>query len=202
MQKVRDRIATDLHDDIGSTLTNIHILTELSQNKLNKPEEASIFLHRISEEIGSSSQALDDIVWSVNTNNDSMEQIVTRMRRCAAEVFDNDNILYTLHLDDKLIHRKIGMELRRDIYLVFKELINNIYKHARAKKVTITILLDKRNLYMRIEDDGIGFDTNRSVNRNGLKNIISRVNKWNGSSNFKSEPGKGAVIEISMPLES
>ena len=201
LQKVRNRIATDLHDDIGSTLTNIHILTELSRNNIDKPAEASLFLNRISEEIGNSNQALDDIVWSINTDNDSMEQIVTRMRRYAAEVFDNDNILYTLHLDERLIHKKPGMELRRDVYLIFKELLNNIYKHAFAKKVTIEIVSGRRNLQIRIEDDGIGFDPQKAVNRNGLKNILSRVNKWKGSYTLSSLPGKGTTIQIILPLE-
>jgi signal transduction histidine kinase len=95
MQKVRNRIATDLHDDIGSTLTNISILSELSRQKLAPQEEANVFLNRISEEVNNSSQALDDIVWSINTNNDTLEQTVARMRRYAAEIFDGANIHYS-----------------------------------------------------------------------------------------------------------
>jgi signal transduction histidine kinase len=131
-----------------------------------------------------------------------MEQIVTRMRRYASEIFDTDNILYSLHLDDKLVHKKPGMEYRRDVYLIFKELVNNVHKHASAKNVTIDIKTLGNELYIIVEDDGVGFITERAVNRNGLKNISARVAKWKGIKKLSSTPGKGTSIEIRLPLES
>lgn len=202
LQQVRDRIATDLHDDIGSTLTNIHILSELSRANITEPDKAQPFLRRISEEISNSSQALDDIVWSINTRNDSFEQIAARMRRYAAEIFDSENILYSLELDERLAPRKMKMDQRRDLYLLFKEAVNNIYKHAGAKQVRISISIEKGSLWLDIGDDGIGFDSSRPNARNGLKSMQARAARWRGDCFIESVQGKGTRIRISLPLEN
>ncbi|OQP62063.1 hypothetical protein A3860_29360 [Niastella vici] len=200
LQKVRNRIATDLHDDIGTTLTNISILSELSKKKLLQKEDAGTFLDRIAEEVHNSSQALDDIVWSINTKNDTLEQTVARMRRYAAEVFDAANITYTLQLDEQFEKYKLNMEQRRDIFLIFKEAINNIYKHANAKHVEIKVWIEKSRLHLVIQDDGKGFDINTATHRNGIKNIRNRIEKWNGHIALSSVPGKGTETRVHFPL--
>ena len=200
LQKVRNRIATDLHDDIGSTLTNISILSELSKKNMQNEEQTKNFLNRISEEVYFSNQALDDIVWSINTSNDTLEQTVARMRRYAAEVFDIGNISYSLQLDEQFERYKLNMDQRRDCFLLFKEAINNIYKHAHAKHVSIKVWVERSHLYMEIVDDGKGFDTSASSNRNGIKNMHSRIEKRNGSINIRSGEGKGTCTEIAFPL--
>ncbi|WP_276481831.1 two-component regulator propeller domain-containing protein [Paraflavitalea pollutisoli] len=202
LQQVRNRIATDLHDDIGSTLTNISILSELSRQQLHRGEAAAPFLDRIAEEVNNSSQALDDIVWSINTNNDTLDQTVARMRRYAAEIFDGSNIGYSLHLDEQFAHRKLNMEQRRDCFLLFKEVINNIYKHAEARNVVIKVWLDGNQLHMTIEDDGKGFDTRQTTHRNGLKNMQQRVNKWKGQLLIASATSKGTRTSITLPVSS
>ena len=199
LQKVRNRIATDLHDDIGTTLTNISILSELSKKNLHK-EEAGTFLDRIAEEVHNSSQALDDIVWSINTKNDTLAQTVARMRRYAAEVFDAANITYTLQLDEQFERYKLNMEQRRDCFLIFKEAINNIYKHANAKHVEIKVWIEKGHLHMIICDDGKGFDTTTQTHRNGIKNIHNRIEKWNGNIAMNSVQGVGTVTQVNFPL--
>lgn len=200
MQNVRSRIATDLHDDIGSTLTNINILSELSKKNIDHKREANIFLNRIAEEVNISSQALDDIVWSINKENDTVEQTVARMRRYAAEILEAANIHYSLHSDKEIANRKLNMEIRRDLFLLFKEAINNIYKHAKATHVEISVWLEKKNLQLQIRDDGTGFDTTAPTHRNGIKGMHARVKKWKGHANIKSEPGKGTLLHISLPV--
>lgn len=200
MQKVRNRIATDLHDDIGSTLTNISILSELSRKNLQDNEQTKNFLNRISEEVYFSNQALDDIVWSINTKNDTLEQTVARMRRYAAEIFDGANISYSLQLDEQFENFRLNMDQRRDCFLLFKEAINNIYKHAQAKNVSIKVWVEKNYLWMEIKDDGKGFNTLQSSHRNGLKNMHSRIDKWKGSINIFSEEGKGTSTKLKFPL--
>ncbi|MET0465558.1 MAG: two-component regulator propeller domain-containing protein [Chitinophagaceae bacterium] len=200
LQKVRNRIASDLHDDIGSALTHINILSELSKTGIDPKSETSLFLNRISEEVTNSGQALDDIVWSINSNNDTMEQMVARMRRYVAEVFETKIDHFSLKFDDRFAHRKLNMEQRRDFFLLFKELINNTYKHARASKVEIRISIERNMLNMYIADNGCGFDKTRENNRNGLKNMQARTEKWKGSFTIDSKPGCGTVTSISMPL--
>ena len=199
-QKARDRIASDLHDDIGSSLTNISILSELSSKHLHQPDQASRFLKRISEEVNSSSQAMDDIIWSVNSQNDSLEETLSRMRRLTAELFDGSEIEYHLQLDETVQGIKLNMEQRRDTFLLYKEILNNIYKHANASKAWITVKLNGQNLHLNIRDDGKGFNVNMITHRNGLKNIYSRAGKWNGQVDIESYEGAGTEITISLPL--
>ncbi len=202
LQKVRNRIATDLHDDIGSTLTNINILAELSSNNINDSTKASAFLQRISEEVTATSESLDDIVWSINTKNDSFSEMAARMRRYAAELFESEGIACEVLFDDKLEDKKLQMEQRRDIYLVFKEGINNIYKHANAHNVSVSFQLLKNKLAIQIKDDGSGFDTKMHTNRNGLKNMYVRAQKWKGNCNIVSSISKGTVINVIMHVQA
>ncbi len=200
LQKVRNRIASDLHDDIGATLTNINILSEISRKNLEQPKEAEKFLHRITEEVTATSQALNDIIWSVNSRNDSLEETLTRMRRYAAELFDNSNTICHLSLDEAAAGKKLNMEQRRDLYLIYKESMNNIFKHAAANNVWIDVQWRNGKLHVKIKDDGNGFDPSVNTNGNGLKNILSRTEKWKGSTTIEATPGNGALIEIIIPL--
>ena len=201
LQQVRNNIATDLHDDIGSSLTNISILSELSNKNLSQPEKAQPFLQRISEEVQASSQAMDDIIWSVNSRNDSLQETIARMRRYAAELFDNSKTNCHLQLDENAGNKKLSMEQRRDVYLIYKEALNNIHKHAHANNVWIEVIQNQNHLYMQVKDDGKGFDMASVTHRNGLKNLRSRVEKWNGKIQIRSEESKGTSIEIKIPLK-
>jgi two-component sensor histidine kinase len=201
LQNVRNNIATDLHDDIGSSLTNISILSELSSKNISQPEKAQPFLQRISQEVQASSQAMDDIIWSVNSRNDSLEEILARMRRYAAELFDNSKTNCHLQLDENTSDKKLSMEQRRDIYLIYKEALNNIHKHALAENVWIKVNQNQNHLYMQVKDDGKGFNKDLITHRNGLKNLRSRVEKWNGKIQIESEENKGTGIEIKVPLK-
>jgi ligand-binding sensor domain-containing protein/signal transduction histidine kinase len=199
VQQIRHRIATDLHDDIGSALTNISLLSELSRKSLTKGNDTGLFLDRISEEVQSSGQALDDIVWSINTNNDTLDQMVARMRRYAAEIFDGADIQYEFDTAIPSALRRLNMEQRRDCFLAFKEILNNIYKHAHALHVRIRLTLEAGHFRMEITDDGKGFDTGAVTQRNGLKNIRLRVEKWKGAARIDSS-ASGTVVVVYVPM--
>jgi ligand-binding sensor domain-containing protein/signal transduction histidine kinase len=200
MQNVRNRIATDLHDDIGSTLTNINMLSEISRKSLHQPGEAERFLHRISDEVTASSQALNDIIWNVNTRNDSMEETLSRMRRYAAELFDDSKTTCWLTMDEGIAEKKLNMEQRRDMYLIYKESMNNIVKHASASNVWIELQWMSGQLVFKIRDDGKGFNPDIARSSNGLRNIRSRTEKWKGTMELTARPGEGTFIEIHIPL--
>jgi signal transduction histidine kinase/ligand-binding sensor domain-containing protein len=199
-QKARDRIATDLHDDIGSTLSSIQILSQLSQGHLHQPEKAEGFLKRISEEVGQSSQAMDDIIWSVNSRNDTVVETLARMRRYAADLFDNSSITCHLQLDETSESQKMGMEQRRDVFLIYKEALNNILKHAAAQNAWITVWQTHQSFRMIIKDDGRGFQPDTPTDRNGMKNLQTRVERWKGTIRVDSAPGKGTSIEMNIPV--
>jgi signal transduction histidine kinase len=200
LHQVRNRIATDLHDDIGSTLTNINILSALSYKNLQEPLIAEKFLTRITEEVTASSQALDDIIWSVNSRNDSLDETLARMRRYAAELFESSNTAYHLVLDENIQNKKLSMEQRRDIFLLFKESLNNVYKHADASHVWIKVAVEKNQLIMQVRDNGKGFDTLATTHRNGWKNMQARVEKWKGILQVQSEKEKGTTVSIQLPV--
>jgi len=201
VQKVRNTIATDLHDDIGSTLTNISILSELSKKNLEQPQTAKEFLQRITEESVASQQALDDIIWSVNSRNDNIQELQARMRRYAGELFEGDSIICEFSVDNTETSR-LNMEQRRDVYLVFKECLNNIHKHAAAKNVCMKIAVTDGVLNMEIQDDGKGFDDGLTIQGNGLQNMRTRVAKWNGDFRITSGSAVGTRIEVKMPVKS
>jgi signal transduction histidine kinase len=202
LQQVRNTIATDLHDDIGSALTNISILAELSRNKNQQNVFAENLPGRISEESTLAQQALDDIIWSVNSNNDNLNQTMARMRRYAAEVFEPIGINCKIDFENIPNDHKLNMEQRKDIYLVFKECLNNIIKHASAKNVFIKIDLERNLFNLKIQDDGKGFDTLKQTDRNGVKNIRERVQRWNGKLAIHSSTGEGTTVDCSLPLAS
>ncbi|GAA3979611.1 ligand-binding sensor domain-containing protein [Mucilaginibacter dorajii] len=195
--QIRQRIATDLHDDIGSTLSNINILSELSKKSLENPSQANKFLDRISEEVQTSSQSLDDIIWSINTHNDNWGETFSRMRRYAAEVFENSGILYTIKLEEQAGTNALKMEKRRDVFLIYKEILNNIHKHAGATEVEINMRFNKQQLIMSISDNGKGFDKSLQTHRNGLKNLNNRVARWKGTINIETNKA-GTHIHIAI----
>jgi signal transduction histidine kinase len=176
------------------------MLSEISRKNLGQPHEAEKFLQRITEEVTSTSQALNDIIWSVNSSNDSVEEIFTRMRRYAADLFDNSNTLCHLNLDKTVAEKKLNMEQRKDLYLIYKESMNNIFKHASAKNIWIEVQWLNRMLHLKINDDGKGFESSVITNSNGLKNIRARTEKWKGSITIKTSPGNGTFIEVALPL--
>jgi len=200
VQKVRNRLAADLHDEIGSTLTNINILSEISRKNIRQPMEAEKFLQKISDEVTSSSQALDDIIWSINTTNDSLNETLTRMRRYGAELFENTDM--KCHFDFATpMNGTLQMEKRKDVYLIYKEMLNNILKHSEATEMWTSVRLNNKHLSFTVRDNGKGFDPGKPTNRNGLKYMKSRVNQWKGE--MKIESGEnGTTIYINIPIEN
>ncbi|MBA4140571.1 MAG: hypothetical protein H0X70_08720, partial [Segetibacter sp.] len=201
-EEERKRISRDLHDDIGARLTNINMLSALGQQKINEPQETSEYLRRISNEIQTSAEALDDIVWSIDSKNDSIEEVTARMRRYAADVFDGTAIQYIIEVDEKSLPAKLLIGKRKDLLFVFKEAINNIQKHAMATEVHINIGAKDESLLMQVSDNGKGFDTDQPTHRNGLKNIQQRMQKWDGTCTVQSSRDKGAILKITLPVLS
>ncbi len=201
LQRVRNNISADLHDDIGARLTNINILSALGEQKVNEPQQASDYLKRISNEVQTSGEALDDIVWSINTKNDSVEEITARMRRYATEVLDGTTIKHSIDTNENILTAKLSMEKRRYLFLIYKEAINNVRKHAMATEVKINIEARNSSLLMQVQDNGKGFDMQHPTHRNGLKNMQQRLEKWKGTFTLQSAPGNGTILKIKLPLQ-
>ncbi len=201
MQKVRTRIARDLHDDMGSTLSTINILSEMAKMKVHTDTgKTDEYLHKISDNSSRMMEAMDDIVWSINPLNDSMAKITARMREFATGVLEAKNIDFTFHVDEAVKELKLDMEARRDFFLLFKEAINNLAKYSDCRHAAIDLVVHRSTLIMKIRDDGKGFDVQAADSGNGLTNMTKRAQSLNGSLRIESAPQAGTLVELEVPL--
>lgn len=200
LQQLREKVATDLHDDIGSTLTSIGILSEMATAKISDRELATDYLHRISANSQEMMDAMDDIVWAIQPSNDTIQMIVARMREYASAVLEPKDIFYRIENDEKLDQVKLSMDVRRNLFLIFKEALNNTVKYAGAGEVSISLRVSQSLLQMTIKDNGDGFDTGKNYNGNGLKNMAKRAGSIGGKIELFSSPGQGTTISLKVPV--
>ncbi|HEX6180816.1 MAG TPA: two-component regulator propeller domain-containing protein, partial [Chitinophagaceae bacterium] len=202
MEKVRGRIARDLHDDMGSTLSTINILSEMARMKVNKDtEKTREYISKISDNSNRMMEAMDDIVWSINPMNDSMQKITARMREFATSVLEAKNIEVSFRVDEKVNDLRLGMESRRDFFLIFKEAVNNIAKYSQGKHASVDIsVTGGSRLTMLIKDDGVGFNVAEADNGNGLTNMQKRAQSLGGNLAIESLPGVGTKVRLEATL--
>jgi two-component sensor histidine kinase len=188
---MRNNISRDLHDDLGATLSAINIATALINKQAENPSQIKRIVAGMRKDIAHASEALDDIVWSINPKNDDWKILIARMRRYAAEILENAGIRYVIDFAEDVPQTRLSLESRRDIYLIFKETINNAARHSGAKFVQIGFSKEHENWVLKIKDDGKGFDVESSSERNGLKNIKYRCERINAAYELASSPDGG-----------
>ena len=145
-------------------------------------------------------EAMDDIVWNIKPANDTMDKIEARMREYAANIFELRDIGYKFTDDTKVKSISLNMDVRRSLFLIFKETLNNIAKYAKANLVTIEISVKNNELLLAITDDGIGFEAKDTVYGDGIENMQKRAKSFKGSYTVKSYPGKGTHVLLVIPL--
>ncbi|WP_158860076.1 sensor histidine kinase [Lunatibacter salilacus] len=200
VQQVKNNISADLHDEIGSRLTSIQLIAAIFKNNMNG-KQPKVYLEKIENEVQMSAEALDEIVWNINITDESLAEIVARMRRYASEVLESDEISYKVEISADFAKKKMSMQKRRELFLIFKELLNNIRKHAQAKQVHIQIYTKDQGLCLAVTDHGVGFDPSEESDRNGLRNIRYRLGKWGGKMDISSEINKGTTVCVWVPFE-
>lgn len=191
IQNIRNSIADDLHDDIGSTLSSISIMSELAKKR---SPEASNLLTSIGESATSIQENMSDIVWAIKSENYSFENVLQRMNQFASEMADTKNIGLNLKSDESLSDTRLTMKYRKNLYLFFKEAINNAAKHSEAKNISVGIFKKEHHIELMIKDDGKGFDTNLASNGIGMSSLKRRAEELNGYFKIQSQPGKGTKI--------
>ncbi len=197
---VRENIAKDLHDEIGSTLTSIKILSEVSEKNIHTDQvKTSGFIKKIAEQSAAAQQGISDIVWAVKPENDKLENMVIRMREYVAQTLESKNIQTVIQIDEEVLHQRLNMNQRRDFFLIFKEAVNNIAKYAEASLVTIQLEGRDQGLGMKVSDNGKGFDANMIRSSSGLKNMQTRAEALQGKLGIRSGPGQGTVIDLYLP---
>lgn len=200
LHEMRNSISSNLHDDIGASLSNIHILNELAKRNTGNAEKVIGYLDKAGEDIQRISESLSDIVWNINPRYDQFENLLIRMKRYAAEMMDGRNISYTINFPPDADMIRLNMDKRRDLYLIFKEAVNNLVKYSGAAEAQVSLSISSRILTLVISDNGCGFDPVKVKEGNGLTNMRQRAAKWKGMLQVDSTAGKGTQIELKLPL--
>jgi signal transduction histidine kinase len=206
VERVRIRLARDLHDDMGSTLSTIHILSNMALKKIDADQRATKeYMVKISDNSSRIMEAMDDIVWSINPVNDTMRKLLTRMKEFAGNVLEAKDIGYTFTLDEAVKDMTFNMEYRRDIFLIFKEAINNIAKYAQSTEVKVDICVKSKHFIMQVTDNGIGFNLDKAMlsssqRGNGIRNMQKRAEGMNGILIIESARQSGTLLELRVPI--
>jgi len=198
MERMRTRIATDLHDDIGSNLTRISILSEVARQKSENGN--GDLLSSIANIARESVASMNDIVWAVTPEHDSLLDLTRRMRRHAEEVFAFRDIELRFETPESDMGLKLGVGLRRDLLLVFKEAVNNAARHSNCSKVEIDLRADQSELILEIKDNGRGFAESENESGQGLRSMRRRAGIMGGEFNIDSDPGRGTTVRLVLPL--
>ena len=202
IENVRNRISRDMHDEIGSSLTKISLMSELLKSKVKGTETESL-LNKMSESSRNVIGNMSEIIWATNPQHDNMESMVAYFRDYIAQFFSSTQVHCTILFPDDVPTIAIAPELRRNLLLVIKESLNNILKHANASAVMVELKIISDHVEIIIQDSGKGFDTNEQKKfSNGLKNMRKRMEEVGGSFQVKSKIGKGTETRIAFKVKS
>jgi two-component system sensor histidine kinase UhpB len=197
LQSLRNKIATDLHDDVGSTLSSISIFSQMAQQQ---SKEIIPLLETIENSSRQMLDAMADIVWTINPENDHFEKIILRMKSFAFELLGATKIDFEFIADENIAKMKIPMNVRKNLFLIFKEATNNMVKYSRADKAMFTVKGEKNKLMLVISDNGKGFNVRQDTEGNGLKNMKKRAQEIDGQLFINSEPGKGTSVQLNVAV--
>lgn len=196
--ELRNQIAADLHDEVGSSLSSIHMLGEMATKQGNDPTTKDI-LQRMSTNTKETMDRIGDIVWMIKPGEKEAGSLKQRMIRFAYEICGSKNIAFTCQLDE-LEKLNLSMEQRKNIYLIFKEAINNAVKYSGTDKIEVSAAIQNSQLSLHIKDFGKGFDSAIIKKGNGLDNIHKRAAELKGSLLIESTKNTGTIIQLAVPV--
>jgi signal transduction histidine kinase/ligand-binding sensor domain-containing protein len=203
LDRERTRIARDIHDDLGSSLTRISLLTQNAQKDLARPADAGHSLDQILRTARQLTRQMDEIVWAVSPRHDSLESVVHYLTSFAQEHLGIAGIQCRFDLPPVIPPQPVYAEARHHLFLAFQEAIHNVVKHARATRVLITVSLGKHDFSVQIEDNGIGLPPQtkpRLSDRNGLRNLTLRMSDIGGTCEFSTPSTGGTRVTLTLPL--
>ncbi|MDD8017311.1 MAG: two-component regulator propeller domain-containing protein [Bacteroidota bacterium] len=206
IERVRSRIAVDLHDDIGSGLTQIALLTDIARKKLKqkgKRSNAEFSFDLVLNEAGKTSRELvdsmSDVVWSIDPKEKTIQDVTSRLRSFALELCESKHITFTISIADELRKIALSPTLLRTILMICKEALHNAIKYSECSLLTVSILPKEKRICIDVIDNGAGFIVAQSKDGNGLKNMKLRAEKIGGSFSIVSSP-QGTAISVKVPL--
>ncbi len=201
MESVRHRIARDIHDDLGSGLTEISLLCDNLRLDGDDPATVQTTVQRIAERARVLTHQIDEVVWAINPHTDTLEGLVTYLNEYAQGALTMAGIRCRLNTAPELPHLELPTHVRHSLFRAAKEALNNSVKHARPTEVTITIEPRNNELVFLIQDNGCGFDTNDTLKHgNGLKNIRQRLEEIGGRCKIESAIGQGTSVCLTIPI--
>jgi two-component system, NarL family, sensor histidine kinase UhpB len=196
--EMRNQIAADLHDEVGSSLSSIHMLSQMATQQGNESTHKDI-LARMSTNAKETMDKMGDIVWMIKPGETEASSLKQRMERFAYEICGSKNITTTLQIED-LEKIKLSMEQRKNIYLIFKEAINNAVKYSGTEKIEVTALLQNNKLMLEVKDFGKGFDSKVVKKGNGIENMHNRAAELKGHLVTASNENTGTAIQLTVPV--
>jgi ligand-binding sensor domain-containing protein/signal transduction histidine kinase len=201
LEQERARIARDLHDQLGANLTQVALLGEMAETDKDLPKEVEDHARQISQTARETTRALDEIVWTVNPSNDTLDGLINYVCKYAQEYLALAGLRYRLEVPPQLPNTPISPELRHNVFLAAKEAVNNVVKHARASSAWLRLTLNSNQFTLEIEDDGRGVNAADSEKgRSGLRNMRKRMEDIGGD--FTIAPGAqgGTRVQLTAPL--
>ena len=201
LEKERARIARDLHDQLGANLTQVALLGEMVGEDKHLPQEVESHAQQICQTARTTSDALDEIVWAANPSNDTLEGLVTYSCKYAQDYLALAGLRYRLDVPTALPGGNIPPDLRHNVFLAFKESVNNVVKHARATEVKIRLRLEANKFVIEIEDNGRGpAEAATKTGRNGLRNMRQRMEDVGGTFTMTPGPERGTIVRLTSPI--
>jgi signal transduction histidine kinase len=201
LERVRTRIATDLHDDVGTSLTQIAILSEVVRRQMETDAtQAAAPLARIADLSRELVDSMSDIVWAINPRRDHLGDLIYRMRRFASDLLPPRNIELEFHAPADGENTALCAEVRRQVFLVFKECVNNIVRHSGCRRVEFGLHIQQHRLLLWVHDDGKGLSVPGNGHGHGLASMEQRIRSLGGEWKISSEPGHGTAVSVSVPL--
>jgi ligand-binding sensor domain-containing protein/signal transduction histidine kinase len=205
LEKERSRIARDLHDQLGANLTQVALLSEMAEADKNSPAEIESHAQQISQTARETTRSLDEIVWAVNPFNDTLEGLVNYVCNYAQEYLALAGLRYRADVPAQLPAITIPPEVRHNVFLAFKEAVNNVVKHAQASEVRVRLQLQPGNFALSIEDNGRGMgdlDAGAAQTRNGLRNMRKRMEDIHGEFSINPGTGGGTIVCLTVPVRT
>lgn len=197
-ERLRLRIASDLHDEIGSKLSSIALASEMVTARAPLGDRERRQLTEVTKQARTMVDDLRDIVWMVNPRHDRLDDLVARMRHLAATLLDD--MPHTFDASPGGLSTALGMERRRHLYLMYREVLTNIHRHARATQVDIQLMRQNGRLEVIVQDNGVGFDPAMRTHGDGLHNLHMRAEALDGTVRIESQPGAGTTIQITAKI--
>lgn len=203
LEHERGRIARDLHDQLGANLTQVALLAEMAESDKEHPEEVEDHAKQISQTARETTKSLDEIVWAVNPSNDTLDGLVNYSGKYAQEYFALAGLRYRVDMPSQLPDVTLPPDVRHNVFLAFKESVNNVVKHAQATEVHARLRLDKTSFTFEIEDNGRGpAGAEQKTGRNGLRNMRKRMEDVGGSFSIGPAAERGTIVRLTAPIRN